>query len=64
MQITFLFEPSRSVSVPFAAGPERYQRFADELGKYAGTKVQIARDFLRKAPRDGFVLLASHGGGI
>ena len=43
MRITLLFEPSADRAIPFAAGPERYQRFADELGRYAGTKVEIVK---------------------
>lgn len=59
MRITLLFEPSAGRAIPFAAGLERYQRLADELGRYAG--VQIIKDFLRKAPGDSYVLFAGSG---
>lgn len=61
MRITLLFEPSADRAIPFAVGPERYQRLADELGRYAAAPVQIVNDFLRKAPADGYVLFAGNG---
>ncbi len=61
MRITLLFEPSADRNVPFAAGPERYQRFADELSRYAGTPVPIATDVLQNAPEDSYVLFAGSG---
>jgi hypothetical protein len=61
MRITLLFEPSPDRTIPFAAGPERYQRLADELGRYAGVQVQFVKDVLRKAPTDSYVLFAGSG---
>ena len=61
MRITLLIEPSRDPAIPFAAGPERYQRLADELSRYAGTQVQIIKDILRKAPDDSYVFFAGGG---
>jgi len=61
MRITLLIEPSRDPKIPFAAGPERYRRLADELSRYAGTQVQIIKDILRKAPDDSYVLFAGGG---
>ena len=61
MQITLLVEPSADRTIPFAAGTERYQRLADEIGHYAGTKVKIVMETLRKAPTETFVLFAGSG---
>jgi hypothetical protein len=61
MRITLLFEPSADRAIPFAAGPERYQRLADELGRYVGVQAQIVKDVLRKAPPDAYVLFAGSG---
>lgn len=61
MRITLLFEPSADRAIPFAVGPERYQRLADELGRYAGAPVRIVNDLLRKAPADAYVLFAGSG---
>lgn len=61
MRITLLLEPSADRAIPFAVGPERYQRLADELGRYAATPVKILNDVLRKAPADGYVLFAGSG---
>jgi hypothetical protein len=61
MRITLLFEPSADRTIPFAAGLERYQRLADELGRYAGVHVQIVKDALRKAPGGDYVLFAGSG---
>ncbi len=58
MRITLLFEPTPDRAIPFAAGPERYQRFADELSRYVGAQVQIVKDVLQKAPADTYVLFA------
>lgn len=58
MRITLLFEPSADRAIPFAAGPERYQRLADELSRYAGIQVQIITDVLRNAPTDSYLLFA------
>lgn len=61
MRITLLFEPSADRAIPFAAGPERYQRLADELSRYSGIQVQIVKDVLRNAPSDAYVLFAGTG---
>jgi transcriptional regulator with XRE-family HTH domain len=61
MRIAVFFEPSADRAIPFAAGPERYQRLAEELGRYAGAQVQIIKDVLRKAPADAYVLFAGSG---
>src|ERR1700733_9789700 len=61
MRIALLFEPSREPTIPFAAGPERYQRLADELSRYSATQVQIIMDILRNAPDDSYVLFAGGG---
>jgi hypothetical protein len=61
MQIMLLFEPSADRTIPFAAGPERYQRLADELGRYTGTTVQIVKDTLRNAPAETYILFAGSG---
>ena len=61
MRIMLLFEPPPDRAIPFAAGPERYQRLADELSRYAGAQVQIVKDVLRKAPADTYLLFAGGG---
>jgi hypothetical protein len=61
MRITLLFEPPPDRAIPFAAGPERYQRLVDELSRYVGTQVQIVKDVLQKAPTDTYVLFAGVG---
>jgi hypothetical protein len=61
MQITLFLDPSGDRALPFGAGLERYQRLADELGRYAGTNVPILKNVLANAPADGFVLLAGSG---
>jgi transcriptional regulator with XRE-family HTH domain len=61
MRIILLLEPSADGTFPFPAGPERYQRLAHELSRYAGTQVQIIKDVLRKAPADAYVLFAGRG---
>jgi hypothetical protein len=61
MRITLLFEPSADRAIPFAVGPERYQRLAAELGRYAGAQVQIVKHVLRRAPADAYVLFAGSG---
>jgi hypothetical protein len=58
MRITLLFEPSSDRAIPFAAGPERYQRLADELCRYAGVQLQIVKGALQQAPVEAYVLFA------
>src|SRR4051794_37477219 len=60
MRITLLIEPSQGPSLPFAAGPESYQRFVDDLGRHADTRVQTITDSLANAP-DGYILFISSG---
>ncbi len=61
MRIILLFELSPNRAIPFAVGPERYQRLVDELSRYAGVQVQIIRGELRAAPTDTYVLFAGSG---
>jgi hypothetical protein len=61
MRITLLFEPSPDRAIPFAEGPERYQRLIDELSRYAGVQIPIIKDVLRKVPTDTYVLFAGTG---
>jgi hypothetical protein len=61
MRITLLYEPSAERKIPFAAGAERYHRFADELGRYAGIRVPVVEDSLRNAPTDAYILFAASG---
>jgi hypothetical protein len=61
MRITLLFEPSAERKMPFAAGAERYRRFSEELGQYAGTLVPVVEGFLRNAPEDTYILFAGNG---
>jgi hypothetical protein len=61
MRVVVLFEPSPARAIPFAAGPERYQRLADELGQYTGYPVPLVKDVLRNAPTDTYVLFAGAG---
>src|SRR4051812_15621970 len=61
MRITLLFEQSPNRAIPFAAGLERYQRLAEELGRYAGVQVQVVKDVLQKVPADSYVLFAGCG---
>src|SRR5262249_12242968 len=61
MRITLLVEPLAERKVPFAAGAERYRRFAEELGQYVGTPVPVAEGPLRNAPEDAYILFAGSG---
>jgi hypothetical protein len=61
MRITLLLEPSAGREVPFAAGAERYRRFAEELAHYAGTPVPVVKAALNAAPEGGYVLFAARG---
>jgi hypothetical protein len=61
MRLILLFESSPDRAIPFAAGPERYQRLLDELSRYAGVEVPIVRGELRAAPADTYVLFAGTG---
>lgn len=61
MRITILLEPSADRTIPFAAGQERYQRLASELGRYSNAQVQIVSDLLRNVHADDYVLLAGTG---
>jgi transcriptional regulator with XRE-family HTH domain len=48
-------------TIPFAAGQERYQRLADELGRYAGTTVRIVQEFSPEAVNNGYLLWVTSG---
>jgi hypothetical protein len=61
MQITLLYEPSAERKIPFAAGAERYRRFAEELGRYAGTPVRVVEGYLKSTHEDGYILFAGSG---
>lgn len=60
MKITLLLQPSPR-SLPLPAGPERYQRLADELGRHLGTAVRTVQSFSLEAVRDGYLLWVTSG---
>ena len=61
MNVTLLFEGMPGAEIPFAAGAERYQRFADELSVCCRVPVPIVQGKLQSAPKDGFLLFATEG---
>jgi hypothetical protein len=61
MKITLLIDRPTDPPIPFAAGPETYQRFAEELSTFAGTTVQIVRDAPVETLLDGYVLWVTSG---
>jgi len=60
MKISLLVQ-RHDCSIPFAAGPERYHRLADELGRYAGTTVRTVQEFTPESVKDGYLLWVTSG---
>src|SRR5712691_2716371 len=61
MNITIFVEPRSGRKIPFAVGAEKYRRFADELGRFADSKVPIVTEITVEAWTEGYVLWATSG---